>query len=51
MILISSSAGGFNALHWLLAKLPSELKAGVRVVVHISANEQALLDILSQHTL
>ncbi|MBF8643195.1 chemotaxis protein CheB [Pseudomonas luteola] len=51
MILIGSSAGGFNGLHWLLAKLPPYLKAGVWVVVHISANEQALLDILSQHTL
>ncbi|WP_407364404.1 hypothetical protein HKW97_23260 (plasmid) [Pseudomonas luteola] len=29
MILISSSAGGFNGLHWLLAKLPPYLKAGV----------------------
>jgi len=50
LIVIGASAGGFNALHWLLAKLPADIKAGVLVVVHMSPNEQALLDILSQHT-
>ncbi|WP_312271943.1 chemotaxis protein CheB [Pseudomonas sp.] len=49
LIVIGASSRGFNALHWLLAKLPAELKAGVLVVVHISPNEQALLDVLSQH--
>ena len=50
LIVIGASSGGFNALHWLLAKLPPDLKASVLVVVHISPNEPALLDILSQHT-
>ncbi|WP_286788869.1 MULTISPECIES: chemotaxis protein CheB [unclassified Pseudomonas] len=50
LIVIGTSAGGFNGLHWLLAKLPPDLKASVLVVVHMSPNEQALLDILSQHT-
>ncbi|MBW5415856.1 chemotaxis protein CheB [Pseudomonas sp. MAG002Y] len=49
LIVIGASSGGFNALHWLLAKLPPDLKAGVLVVVHMSPNEQALLDVLSQH--
>jgi two-component system chemotaxis response regulator CheB len=50
VVVIGTSAGGFNALHWLLAKLPPDLNACVLVVVHMSPNEQALLDILSQHT-
>jgi two-component system chemotaxis response regulator CheB len=49
LIVIGTSAEGFNALRWLLAKLPLDLKASVLVVVHMSPNEQALLDILSQH--
>jgi two-component system chemotaxis response regulator CheB len=50
LIVIGTSTGGLNALHWLLAKLPSGLKATVLVVVHTSPSEDTLLDILSRHT-